>query len=116
MGYPSYDYTFERYQEEAARTVNHPDESKEMLLAVFALGVAGEAGEVADLMKKWLGHKKPRDLDAMKKELGDVLWYIAGVATLLDLSMEEIAKGNIEKLRKRYPDGFNYVDANKARK
>ena len=49
----------------------------------------------------------PLDRDALVKELGDCLWYIGAFATVLDVSLEEIAQRNIDKLRKRYPDGFD---------
>lgn len=102
---------FHEYQALAART------STANNVAISALGLAGEAGEVVDLLKKHLGHG--HDLDKMKlaKELGDVLWYVSDLARQFDLSLDDIAVGNIEKLKKRYPDGFsqaasrNRVDA-----
>lgn len=77
------------------------------MLNIMALGLAGESGEVCDLVKKHLGHGHPLDKEKMKKELGDVLWYIAVMARLLEIDMESIAVANIEKLRARYPDGFS---------
>lgn len=100
------------YQREAARTLNTGDELRG--LAACALGIAGEAGEVADLFKKALYHLHPLDHAALKKELGDVLWYIAAIATLLDIDLAEIAAGNIAKLRARYPNGFS-SEASQAR-
>lgn len=76
-------------------------------IAYCALGLAGEAGEVVDIAKKWFGQGHPLDLGKVKNELGDVLWYISALACSLDISLEEIATANVEKLRKRYPNGFS---------
>ena len=97
--------TFDDYQRLAARTMG--PRTREQQLANVGLGLAGEAGEVADTLKKHLFHAHPLDRDALAKELGDCLWYVAGAATALGLSLGEIAAGNVEKLRRRYPDGFS---------
>lgn len=97
---------FSDYQDLAARTLGR-DRTHEQQLANAALGLTGEAGETAEVIKKHLFHDTPLDRDAMVKELGDCLWYIAAFATVLDIPMAEIAEKNIEKLRKRYPDGFD---------
>lgn len=76
-------------------------------LAIFTLGVAGEAGEVAELVKKHLGHNHPLDHDAMVKELGDVLWYLTALCTSLDISLSHVAAMNLAKVRERYPNGFD---------
>lgn len=109
MSYPSYDKTLNQYQEEALRTarVNEADKCEPLDLARDALGVAGEAGEVADLIKKVVGHGHPIDPDKVKKELGDVLWYVAVLAHRVGFTLEEVAQANVDKLRKRYPDGFD---------
>lgn len=72
-----------------------------------ALGLAGEAGEVADIVKKatFQGHTINREHIA--KELGDVCWYIAETATAIGYDLETIMHMNIDKLMKRYPDGFS---------
>lgn len=72
-----------------------------------ALGLAGEAGEVADIVKKatFQGHTINREHIA--KELGDVCWYIAETATAIGYDLETIMQMNIDKLMKRYPDGFS---------
>jgi NTP pyrophosphatase (non-canonical NTP hydrolase) len=97
---------FATYQELAARTLGR-DRTHEQQLANAALGLTGEAGETAELIKKHLFHATPLDRDAMVKELGDCLWYIAAFATVLDIPMGEIADKNIEKLKRRYPEGFD---------
>lgn len=75
-------------------------------LAVLALGLAGEAGEVAEKVKKFLAHGHKMDVDAVGEELGDVLWYLAVMAKRLGLDLGEVAAGNVAKLEARYPDGF----------
>lgn len=107
--------TFDEYQRSANRTLEGGLPPDDMRLAVLALGVAGEAGEVADLMKKWVGHAKPRDLDTMASELGDILWYVAAICSDLGLSMRDVAQANVNKLMKRYPEGFSYAAANAPR-
>lgn len=97
---------FSEYQDLAARTLGR-DRTHEQQLANAALGLTGEAGETAELIKKHLFHATPLDRDAMVKELGDCLWYIAAFATVLEIPMTEIADRNIAKLRRRYPEGFD---------
>ncbi len=97
---------FSDYQALAARTLGR-DRTHEQQLANAALGLTGESGETAELIKKHLFHDTPLDRDAMVKELGDCLWYIAAFATVLDIDMTEIAEHNIAKLKRRYPEGFD---------
>ncbi|GAB3801552.1 nucleoside triphosphate pyrophosphohydrolase family protein [Virgibacillus kimchii] len=75
--------------------------------ANYALGAAGEAGEVADLVKKEVFHGHETSIDEIRKELGDVLHYVAGLATLYGLSLEDVAVANLYKLERRYPSGFS---------
>ncbi|MEO7996822.1 MAG: nucleoside triphosphate pyrophosphohydrolase family protein [Gemmatimonadaceae bacterium] len=96
----------DEYQKLAARTLGG-DRTHEQQLANAALGLTGEAGEVAEVIKKHLFHATPLDKDAIMKELGDCLWYIAAFGTVLGFSMDDIAQRNIDKLRKRYPEGFD---------
>lgn len=103
------------YQKEAMRTAKRAEgeEIDEGLdTAVMALGLAGEAGEVADLIKKSLGHGHPLDHEKLGKELGDVLWYLAVLADRFGLTLEWVASRNIQKLRQRYPDGFTHAASN----
>lgn len=97
---------FTDYQSLAARTLGR-DRTHEQQLANAALGLTGEAGETAELIKKHLFHATPLDRAAMVKELGDCLWYIAAFATVLEMDMTEIAEQNIDKLKRRYPEGFD---------
>lgn len=97
--------TGNEYQALARRTIN-PALTQEKMLINGAMGLGGESGEVLDLMKKHLFHGHPLDREAMVKELGDVAWYLAECATALEVPLDEILKTNIEKLKKRYPEGF----------
>lgn len=94
------------YQGLAMRTRNN-ELSADYQLLNGALGLAGESGEIADLVKKHLMQGHPLDIEHIAKELGDVCWYIAATATAIGCDMETIMKMNIDKLRKRYPEGFS---------
>jgi len=72
------------------------------------MGLNGEAGEAIDILKKHLFQGHELDKDHLAEELGDVAWYLAVTADALGYSLEEILQMNIEKLQKRYPDGFDY--------
>ncbi len=96
----------DEYQKLALQTAGHR-ESKEHVLTYSALGLTGESGEVAEMIKKAVYHGHPLDREALCKELGDVLWYLSVMAEGLGISLEEIAVKNIEKLRARYPEGFS---------
>ena len=96
------------YQELAKRTHTTKLSEKETF-ANYALGLNGEAGEVADMLKKGMFHGHEMNRHEIAKELGDVLWYVSLLAHLLDFSLDEIATMNIQKLMARYPDGFDEV-------
>jgi NTP pyrophosphatase (non-canonical NTP hydrolase) len=74
---------------------------------VAALGLAGEAGEFANKIKKMVAHGHAITDDELSEELGDVLWYLAEAATACGLTLNEIAQMNVDKLRARYPEGFS---------
>ena len=93
------------YQELAMATLN-PELSKKDVLINSVMGLCGESGEAIDIVKKWLAQGHELDKDRLAKELGDIAWYLAEAATALDVSLEEILQANIDKLKKRYPDGF----------
>lgn len=97
--------TINEYQELAMKTVN-PKLNKDEILINSVMGLCGESGEAIDIVKKWFAHGHELDREHLKKELGDIAWYLAEAATALDLTLEEILEANIEKLRKRYPEGF----------
>ncbi|MGN1011905.1 MAG: nucleoside triphosphate pyrophosphohydrolase family protein, partial [Clostridia bacterium] len=71
------------------------------------MGLCGESGEAIDIVKKWFAQGHDLDRENLIKELGDIAWYLAETATALDVSLEEVLRGNIEKLQKRYPEGFD---------
>jgi NTP pyrophosphatase (non-canonical NTP hydrolase) len=104
--------TLNAYQAEAARTLTQ-QEQKDALTA-HALGLGGEAGEYIELVKKHVYHGAELDVEKAKKELGDVLWYIAATCTDLGITLQDVARANIEKLQIRYPDGFS-AEASAAR-
>lgn len=70
------------------------------------MGLNGEAGEAIDILKKHLFQGHEMDREHLAKELGDVAWYLAVSADALGYSLEEILQMNVDKLRVRYPDGF----------
>lgn len=94
------------YQMEALRTASGMNQELPMWLN-GALGLAGESGEVVDLVKKHLFHGHPLDKSHLAKELGDVAWYLAVMAYDLGFDLETILQLNVMKLRQRYPDGFD---------
>lgn len=98
--------TINEYQKLAMTTLN-PALSKKDVLINGVMGLCGESGEAIDIVKKHLAQGHPLDREKLIKELGDIAWYLAETATALDVTLEEVLEGNIEKLRRRYPDGFD---------
>lgn len=93
------------YQNLAMRTLN-PELSKRDVLINSVMGLCGESGEAIDIVKRWMAQGHALDKDHLARELGDIAWYLAEAATALEIPLEEIFQGNIDKLKKRYPDGF----------
>lgn len=94
------------YQKACLRTVpKNMYKADELMMAL--MGLNGEAGECIDLHKKVLYHGHPFDRTEELLELGDALWYIAVAAHALDCDLETVMQMNIEKLQKRYPEGFS---------
>lgn len=104
--------TFDEYQRAARNTAQYPGAGENLYYPT--LGLAGEAGEVAEKVKKLMrdhnGQLTPDRRDALKKELGDVLWYVAALCSELGLGMGEVAELNIEKLRDRKDRGRLHGD------
>ena len=93
------------YQRLAMTTLNPALAQKDVLIN-SVMGLCGESGEAIDIVKKWLAQGHELDREHLARELGDIAWYLAEAATALGLPLEELLRGNIEKLRKRYPEGF----------
>lgn len=102
--------TANEYQKLAMTTLN-PELDKKDVLINSVMGLCGEAGEAIDIVKKWLAQGHELDREHLAKELGDIAWYLAEAATALDLQLEDILRANIDKLKKRYPDGFKIADS-----
>lgn len=100
------DMTLNDYQRLAQRTAN-PDLTPMEAIRNGCYGLNGEAGECIDILKKHDFQKHEFNADKMLDELGDVLWYCAELASGLGVTLEDVAKHNIEKLRARYPEGFD---------
>jgi NTP pyrophosphatase (non-canonical NTP hydrolase) len=102
---------FDTYQELALRTASAESLANAgAMLNTAALGLAGESGEIADHVKKVMFHGHPLDdatRDKIAKEIGDILWYCAMGARGIGLGLSEVATMNVEKLKKRYPQGFS---------
>ena len=102
------------YQEAAMATLNPALDKKDMLVN-SVMGLCGESGEAIDIVKKWLMQGHELDKEHLIKELGDVAWYLAEAATALDVPLETVLQGNLDKLRQRFPNGFD-TDASVHRK
>ena len=98
--------TVNEYQKLAMITLN-PELDKKDVLIKGVMGLCGESGEAIDIVKKWLAQGHDLDRAKLAKELGDIAWYLAETATALDLQLEDVFAANIEKLKKRYPEGFD---------
>lgn len=94
------------YQKQAMRTLN-PQLDKKDVLINGVMGLCGESGECIDLVKKHLAQGHELDREKLVKELGDVAWYLAETAYALDVDLESVLQGNLDKLRARYPEGFD---------
>ena len=98
--------TANKYQHQALRTLN-PALDKRDVLINGVMGLCGEAGEAIDIVKKHLAQGHELDREGLIKELGDVAWYLAETAWALDVPLEKVLQRNLDKLRARYPDGFD---------
>ena len=98
--------TINEYQALAMTTLN-PELSKKDVLINGVMGLCGESGEAIDIVKKHLHQGHPLDKEKLAKELGDIAWYLAESAWALDIPLEDILQGNIDKLKKRFPEGFS---------
>ena len=94
------------YQKLAMVTLNKKLSKQDMLIN-GVMGLCGESGEAIDIVKKHLHQGHELDKDALIKEMGDIAWYLAELATVLEIDLETVLEKNIDKLKKRYPDGFD---------
>ena len=98
------------YQTQSMRTMNFGPYNlgeREIAIVNCVIGLAGEAGEIADLIKKIVFHGHDLDLKKVSAEIGDLLWYTQALCSLCDLKMDDVMRENIAKLAERYPDGFS---------
>lgn len=93
---------FNEYQKKANKTLL----GNEQVLTNCALGLAGESGQVVNLVKNYTFRGADLDKEQLTKEMGDVLWYLSQVAQWTDIPFEEVAQKNIKDLAKRYPHSF----------
>ena len=108
--------TINEYQKAALRTASNTEIAcRDNLMINGVMGLNGEAGECIDLVKKFMfqGHELSTEKHA--KELGDVAWYLAVTAHAIGYDLETVLQMNVDKLRARYPDGFD-VDHSLHRK
>ena len=99
--------TINEYQTAALRTAQTDKFSASDLLLNSALGLCGESGEVADLVKKHRFQGHDIEIEHIAKELGDIAWYLAVGAYSIGYDLEKILQMNVDKLKARYPDGFS---------
>lgn len=98
--------TINEYQKEAMRTASGMNQEYPRILNGL-MGLNGEAGEAIDILKKHMFHGHELDKEHLAKELGDVSWYLAVSAYALGYDLETIFQMNVDKLRARYPEGFD---------
>lgn len=94
------------YQKLAMATLNPQLDQKDVLIN-GVMGLCGESGEAIDIVKKYLAQGHELDTEHLAKELGDIAWYLAETATAIGYNLDDIFQMNIEKLKKRYPQGFS---------
>lgn len=89
-----------------AMTTRNKALSQEDTLINGVMGLCGESGEAIDIVKKYIMQGHNLDVEHLAKELGDIAWYLALTATAIGYNLDDIFNANIEKLKKRYPEGF----------
>lgn len=106
--------TINEYQKLALRTASmevSEDIASSFDLLNCALGLCGESGEVADIIKKNIFQGHEINKQEIAEELGDVAWYLAVASYAIGIDLESVMKQNIDKLKKRYPNGFSAYDS-----
>lgn len=100
----------QEYQQISTRTMNKTL-TKDQQIANMVAGIFGEGGEVADQIKKALYQGHTMDKKHLQEEIGDLMYYITNLATLYDISMCNVLEDNVNKLKKRYPNGFSVQES-----
>lgn len=98
--------TIREYQKQSTRTLNPTLNGTEQIINMI-MGMNGEVGELTDLFKKNMFQGHELVTERVIEELGDIMFYIVNLCTMLDIKMEDVLDYNVEKLQKRYPDGFD---------
>ena len=96
--------TFNEYQENSYRAIQHHESHKDEVLN-WMVGLSEETGEVANLIKHRYWGGEELDREKLIKEMGDVLWYLSAMASALEIDLNHVAKTNMHKLEKRHPGG-----------
>jgi NTP pyrophosphatase (non-canonical NTP hydrolase) len=103
------------YQHKAKRTLIEKPETelndKSQMVLWCSVGLSGEVGELLNHLKKYIFHGEDFLRDYAIEEVGDILWYLSSICTILNIDLSEAMRGNIEKLKKRYPNGFTQLDS-----
>ena len=103
--------SLKEYQELCKATAKKFETSEKEILT-WGLGIAGEAGDVASCIKKTFAHDNDQRL-GIKENIGDALWYAAMICNFFGWEMQAILNENLEKLKKRFPNGFTTQDASR---
>ncbi len=106
--------SLQEYQKACLRTVKEFP-SDQVKIMTWGLGVAGEAGDVAGCIKKTFVHNNDTT-SGIRENVGDTMWYIANICNFFNWDLQEILQENVDKLMKRYPEGFTYKDADRGYK
>lgn len=93
------------------KTTAKKHDNKELALSNWALGIIGEAGDISSCIKKVVFHKNEAVKEGIKENIGDLMWYLSTLCNEFDWELQEILNENIEKLKKRFPQGFTNKDA-----
>jgi len=96
--------------QEFCRSIAKKFETDEHEILTWGLGIAGEAGDVASCIKKTVAHKNDQR-EGIKENIGDTLWYAAMICNFYGWDLQDVLQDNVNKLSKRYPDGFTHKDA-----
>lgn len=99
--------------QDLCKTTAKKFDNPEIEIATWGLGITGEAGDIASCIKKTFAHKNDVR-EGIKENIGDILWYTSMICNFFEWDLNEILNQNIEKLKKRYPEGFTLKDAQRG--